>query len=277
MYKLQEQYHHSHITKPILSYLFLRHNMAPNLRSRDVSGIGHVWDVGTQMDPKRRTRSKVNKNFQVGKKNRQNGLCVKANTLFRRYNVDIALVMKTSDGYIGGYESKPGLAQELLRNEEVPLLLPHIIEECNYQKRRLRMPTHSQPSVSPSSSVAESHQTFSPHPPTSSVAASDSADSRQGNTCHGSQCDKNTPLDCLAEAALLASSHAVSAREQRNLVLKGDTNLDVAAHLLGSTNGDSNVNSLGPLSPASDEVCQPTSAPAGKSSFIWSWLGKFSR
>lgn len=76
----------------------------------------------------RAIRSEVNRNRHVGLANRQWGICKKANTFFRLYDVDIAVVMKLPDGRTGGYQSRRDLGQELFLEGGHELLGPREVE-----------------------------------------------------------------------------------------------------------------------------------------------------
>lgn len=60
-----------------------------------------------------RQRSKKNKNARAGTANCQWGICKKGNDLSETYNVDVVVVTRRPDGFIGGFQSRPGLMREL--------------------------------------------------------------------------------------------------------------------------------------------------------------------
>ncbi|KAJ3497937.1 hypothetical protein NLG97_g1511 [Lecanicillium saksenae] len=76
----------------------------------------------------RRQRSKVNKDRRAGLSNRQWGMCTKANAFAQLYNVDIIVAIRRPDGGIGGYQSRAGLAHELLLGAEHNLLGPSEVD-----------------------------------------------------------------------------------------------------------------------------------------------------
>lgn len=226
-------------------------------------------NVGKLVDPpkRRRLRASVNKDVSAGRKNCQNGICRKANNLFLRYNVEIALLMRTPDGHIGGYQSKPGLAQELFRNDNVSLLLPQSVEQSNYHALQRQLQDAWIPSRSPTAfsvNVAEIDQTLSQNLPINSATESDATLSGQENGHLSGRPDEKTPLDFLAEAALLESPQEI---------------LEVT-DTLGSKNGDAHYppKPISQITPqASDDVIQPTLVSAWKGSFIRSLVKKFTQ
>lgn len=80
-----------------------------------------------QKKPKR-TRSGLNRDRVRGVANRHWGLCRKSNALFRLYDVEVAMVLKFPNGDVGGYQTQPGLVQELFRTSEEYLLGPPDLE-----------------------------------------------------------------------------------------------------------------------------------------------------
>ena len=70
----------------------------------------------------RKQRSEVNRRPEIGVFNCTWGLFSKANALFRRYGVDVVVIARRPDGGIGGYQSRPGLAQDFLHIEEQDIL-----------------------------------------------------------------------------------------------------------------------------------------------------------
>ncbi|KAM5353324.1 hypothetical protein ACJZ2D_016773 [Fusarium nematophilum] len=68
----------------------------------------------------RRGRSEQNRNPQAGIRNRRRGLSKKANTFYRFYGGQVALVFRRPDGSISGYESHIGLLRELA-NTSIPV------------------------------------------------------------------------------------------------------------------------------------------------------------
>lgn len=149
----------------------------------------------SQVNRKLRLRGPVNQNFEQGKRNCQKGLYVKANKLFRRYNVDIAIVMRMKHGEVGGYQSTPGLAQELIHSANCHLLLPQHVEERSRITPQLPKCSHCQSSSA--SSVAESDE-FAQHLPENLAAVPRAAKIRQSEERH----DETTKEEIPIEAAL---------------------------------------------------------------------------
>ncbi|KAJ4200323.1 hypothetical protein NW759_015900 [Fusarium solani] len=69
----------------------------------------------TRTQTSRRRRSEQNRNPGAGMRNRKKGLSKKAHTFFRFYGGQVALVIKSEDGRIGGYESHVGLIREFAK------------------------------------------------------------------------------------------------------------------------------------------------------------------
>ncbi|RSL86840.1 hypothetical protein CDV31_016344 [Fusarium ambrosium] len=69
----------------------------------------------TRTQTSRRRRSEQNRNPGAGMRNRKKGLSKKAHTFFRFYGGQVALVIKSEDGRIGGYESHAGLIREFAK------------------------------------------------------------------------------------------------------------------------------------------------------------------
>ena len=76
----------------------------------DSYNLQHLSDVLGTMP---RQRSKKNRDVKAGTANCQWGLCKKGNTLAETYNVDVVVVTRRPDGFLGGFQSRPGLMQEL--------------------------------------------------------------------------------------------------------------------------------------------------------------------
>lgn len=95
----------------------------------------------------RRPRSKVNRDRTLGISNRQWGMCKKANSFSQLYNVDIVVAIQRPDGRLGGYQSKPGLAQRLLAAAE-----GHLVGPSDVNKRDERS---AQQTVSRADSVSQ--------------------------------------------------------------------------------------------------------------------------
>lgn len=72
----------------------------------------------------RRPRHKINRIRRVGIANRQRGICTKANSFAELYAVDVVVAIRRPDGRTGGYESKPGLARQLLNTTDLNLMGP---------------------------------------------------------------------------------------------------------------------------------------------------------
>ncbi|KAM4063819.1 hypothetical protein HRG_006925 [Hirsutella rhossiliensis] len=60
-----------------------------------------------------RQRSKKNKDIKTGTANYQWGLCKKGNALSETYNVDVVIITRRPDGFMGGFQSRPGLMHGL--------------------------------------------------------------------------------------------------------------------------------------------------------------------
>lgn len=60
-----------------------------------------------------RQRSRKNKDVKTGTANCQWGLCKKGSALSETYNVDVVIVTRRPDGFMGGFQSRPGLMREL--------------------------------------------------------------------------------------------------------------------------------------------------------------------
>lgn len=60
-------------------------------------------------------RSKKNRDVRAGTANCQWGLCRKGNSLAETYNVDVVVVTRRPDGFLGGFQSRPGLMKELFQ------------------------------------------------------------------------------------------------------------------------------------------------------------------
>lgn len=83
--------------------------------------------------PPRRPRSKVNRDLRTGLLNRQWGMCTKANSFAQLYNVDIVVAIRRPDGRLSGYQSRPGVAKQLLRSTDSYLVGPAEVD--SYQKK----------------------------------------------------------------------------------------------------------------------------------------------
>ncbi|KAK4225996.1 hypothetical protein QBC38DRAFT_481556 [Podospora fimiseda] len=87
--------------------------------------------------------SNRNKNFEVGRRNRQNGLFKKAFTYFRFYEEDIAVIIKRKNGKCHTYESSEGFIKS-----EVPRLvssLNHITNSDHFETVANRAAKKEQP------------------------------------------------------------------------------------------------------------------------------------
>ena len=147
----------------------------------------------SQVNQKPRLRGPVNQNFAQGKKNCQKGLYVKVNKLFRRYNVDIAIVIRMKHGEVGGYQSTPGLAQELIQSANCHLLLPQHVEEPS--KIIPQPPKCSLCQSSSASSVAESDELFAQNLPENLAAVPRAANIRQSEERHYETTKEEIPIE----------------------------------------------------------------------------------
>ncbi|KJZ69634.1 hypothetical protein HIM_10973 [Hirsutella minnesotensis 3608] len=103
-----------------------------------------------------RQRSKKNKNVKAGTANCQWGLWKKGNGLFETYNVDVVIVTRRPDGFVGGFQSRPGLMQDFFKDlKETDLMGPHQFKNKKHRSlntfRRSSSPLSQQ--GSPSSTV----------------------------------------------------------------------------------------------------------------------------
>lgn len=71
-----------------------------------------------------RLRSERNKRFAQGVKNRVKGVCNKAHDLTRIYGGDALVIIRPTGRDVTGYESRPGLLQEIIRIPGLELLKP---------------------------------------------------------------------------------------------------------------------------------------------------------
>ena len=101
-----------------------------------------------------RQRSKKNRDVKAGTANCQWGLCKKGNTLAETYNVDVVVVTRRPDGFLGGFQSRPGLMQELCQlSVEDALMGPDQFKSGRHQFFNTLRPssgsTNSGPSPTP--------------------------------------------------------------------------------------------------------------------------------
>ncbi|KAK8144156.1 hypothetical protein G3M48_006242 [Beauveria asiatica] len=110
----------------------------------------------------RRPRSRVNRDPIIGSANRQRGICKKAHTFAEDYKVDIVVAIRRPDGRVEGYQSKPGLAQQLLRVAECHLIGPTEVK-VHGSKNAARNTRSATDSSSPtdSSACSSSYETTS--------------------------------------------------------------------------------------------------------------------
>ncbi|CAF3656518.1 unnamed protein product [Fusarium graminearum] len=83
----------------------------------------------------RKPRMKKNRNPEVGMKNRQLGMSKMANTWHQYYGGQALVLIRKQDGGLAGFQSDPGLLQNLSRLElhRVSLLEPyHFIEKPKF-------------------------------------------------------------------------------------------------------------------------------------------------
>ncbi|KJZ71417.1 hypothetical protein HIM_09205 [Hirsutella minnesotensis 3608] len=100
-----------------------------------------------------RQRSKKNKNVRAGTANCQWGLWKKGNDLFETYNVDVVIVTRRPDGFMGGFQSRPGLMQDFFKTlEEADLMSPHQFKDKKHRSlntfRRSSSPSSQESSPS---------------------------------------------------------------------------------------------------------------------------------
>lgn len=175
----------------------------------------------------RAIRSEVNRNRHVGLANRQWGICKKANTFFRLYNVEIAVVMRLPDGRTMGYESRRGLGQELVLEDGHEFFGPREMKDLD----------RSVTSQATSSATARNQQSRASSPP-SETASSENLDTRPMDIVSSNDLVETASTQTLlAASASSTSTHKTCTPEeapesdqaafQRQST---DSNLDVQTH-----------------------------------------------
>ncbi|EXU95397.1 SRF-type transcription factor family protein [Metarhizium robertsii] len=175
----------------------------------------------------RAIRREVNRNRHVGLANRQWGICKKANTFFRLYDVDIAVVMRLPDGRTGGYQSRRDLGQELFLEGGHELLGPHEVEGL---ARSLNSPTTSY-------ATARNQRSTALGPP-SETASSENLDTRPMEIVSPNDlAETASTLTLLAASASSTSAHQTGtpgeAPESDQAAFQRqstDSNLDMQTH-----------------------------------------------